>query len=239
MNFYYVSLGMILLVGIPTVWEDLKYKKIRNKWIVFGFLSGVLLFLVSYPFNLVSLGYLLKVVINTLISLVAGFIVWKLGLWPAGDAKFFTLISFLLPLHYYKETYLNHFPSFVLLLNIFIPFLFFLIFRSLFAFLSAPKAGLETALLNLNLKNAKKLFFNITIGLLFYFLMSKFVFRSGPNLFSFFVFFLAFLIINFLLDIYTNERIRQTIPFAPWIFFGAVLTVLIKSNVISFIYTLF
>jgi len=239
MSFYYASLSIILLASIPTVWEDIKYKKIKNRWMIFGFLSGVLLFLVSYPFGLISFGYLSKIIVNTLISLLAGFVIWKFGLWPAGDAKFFTLISFLLPLHYYKETYLNYFPSFVLLLNIFIPFLFFLIFRSLFTFLSAPRAGLETALSNLNLKNAKKLFFNITIGLLFYFLMSKLVFRSGPNLFSFFVFFLAFLVINFLLDIYTNERIRQTIPFAPWIFFGAIATVFIQGSVISFIYKFF
>ncbi|MDI6605604.1 MAG: hypothetical protein QME65_00430, partial [Candidatus Omnitrophota bacterium] len=49
-------------------------------------------------------------------------------IWAAGDAKLFIVYTLLIPLDYYSKSYLPYFPSFTLLLNIFIPlFLFILI----------------------------------------------------------------------------------------------------------------
>jgi hypothetical protein len=45
---------------------------------------------------------------------------WHWNAWSAGDAKLFALFSFLLPLRFYSNTYLSYFPSFALLINIFV-----------------------------------------------------------------------------------------------------------------------
>jgi len=52
--------------------------------------------------------------------------------WSAGDAKLFFVFSLLIPISYYSKSYLPVFPSFALLVNIFIPILLFLIFASCF-----------------------------------------------------------------------------------------------------------
>lgn len=56
---------------------------------------------------------------------------WQLKLWSAGDAKLFAVYAFLIPLHFYSKSYISHFPSFNLLVNLFIPILFVLIVGAL------------------------------------------------------------------------------------------------------------
>ena len=80
----------------------------------------------------ISFNYFSKIALNSLIALAFGFIMWKYGLMAAGDAKLFFVFSFLLPLRYYSQSYLPLFPSFVLLINIYIPVFFFILMESLY-----------------------------------------------------------------------------------------------------------
>jgi len=122
----YVFLIPIFVIGLLTSFEDYKYGKIKNKWIKIGFLWGITVLglitlrsFFSIP-SMIYFSYLNQILINTIIAFIIGGIMWYWAIWSAGDAKLFTLFSFLLPLEFYSNTYLFYFPSFALLLNIFI-----------------------------------------------------------------------------------------------------------------------
>lgn len=131
----YFIIPVILIIGIITSWEDFYIGRVRNKWLKFGLIYGLVFFTffilknALFPHLGYSIGldikfsyiYLAKVYSNTCISILIGFYMWKKGLFAAGDAKLFMLIAFLLPLKYYWKSYLPYFPSFALLLNIFLP----------------------------------------------------------------------------------------------------------------------
>jgi len=132
----YFLLIPIFIIGFITSFEDFKYGKIKNKWIKIGFLWGLAIFSLYIFWNLFFLFlqylkiapssvfllrfyYLAEIFLNTSIALLVSFLMWHWKVWSAGDAKLFTLFSFLLPLKFYANTYLSYFPSFALLLNIF------------------------------------------------------------------------------------------------------------------------
>lgn len=149
MIFNYTLLGVILVVGLITSYQDFRERKIRNKWILLGLFSGLAVYsllIISYfsDQNLLNFlvveevasafpMYLGRVFLNGLIALIFGYILWKFDLWAAGDGKLFALFSFLLPLQYYWRTTLPVFPSFVLMVNIFTPLLLFLILENIFS----------------------------------------------------------------------------------------------------------
>lgn len=64
--------------------------------------------------------YLAKVAANAALALLAGFLMWWFGLWAAGDAKMFAVLTLLLPLSTYRGAYMPAFPAYVLLFNTFV-----------------------------------------------------------------------------------------------------------------------
>lgn len=161
MIFDILFLPIVLFIGLVTSYEDIKYGRVRNKWIRLGLIWGLVViafFFVWYfiaspishfyysriahlpvdasrPVFTVSLTYLGKVVLNAAIALMVAFLMWRFDAWGAGDAKLFFVFSLLLPLKYYWKSYLPLFPSFVLLTNIFIPVLLYLFFKSVIHYL--------------------------------------------------------------------------------------------------------
>jgi len=227
----YLFLGAILLISVLVEIEDAKSKKIRNKLIVAGFLAGFLLFLAAYGFGIYNkFDYLIKVIINVAISFLAGFAIWRLGFWSAGDAKLFILFSFLLPLYYYQKTFLDYFPSFVLIINCFIAFLIFLIFKSFYFWFKSAVDLIKNKKIRKEIlteyldekknkligffKNKKiflKMFFKISVGLLIYFILARFLFKSGFQPKIFFIFFFVFFAINALIGFYINKYSKEKI----------------------------
>jgi len=159
MIFDYLFLPALTFIAGITAYQDLKYGKIKNKWIILGLSYGLVVIALLFAWDLlaqplskfyylkikqlapdssmpvftVSFSYLLILIVNFLISVVASFLMWRFRAWSAGDAKLFFAFSLLLPLKYYSKTYLPFWPSFVLLVNIFIPvFVFFTIKASVF-----------------------------------------------------------------------------------------------------------
>jgi len=156
-----LMLPMLFFIGLVTSYEDLKYGKVRNKWIILGLAWGLLVligftlwYLVASPIThfyysnilklpsgspvsvfTVNISYLLKSFLNAFLAFLIGFLIWRSGAWAAGDAKLFFVYALLIPLTYYWKSYLPYFPSFVLLINIFIPILFYLLIRSLVYYL--------------------------------------------------------------------------------------------------------
>ena len=96
----YWFLPIILFLGVITSYEDIKYGKIRNKWIILGLIYLVvvyiILFLVYNIYNL-NVTYLYFLLINGTLALLAGFLIWYICLWTAGDAKLFFVYALLIP----------------------------------------------------------------------------------------------------------------------------------------------
>lgn len=120
----------LLLVGFLSIFTDIKKKKIYNKVIFFGFVLGVILFL-YFLINNYNGAYLVSMLTNFFISLFISYVLWFLNCWSAGDAKLFSLFCFLLPLSFYENSNYPFFPSFNILINLFIPVIIFLVFLSL------------------------------------------------------------------------------------------------------------
>jgi len=212
--FNYLSLGIIFGLSAVILFEDIKKKKIKNKWIVLGFGAGFLLFLAGFAYGPINFGYLINVSINTGISFLIGFGIWRLNFWPAGDAKLFILFSFLLPLYHYQNTYLNYFPSIALLINSFVIFLIFLILKSTyFLFQSLYLDDKKYKLISFfrNKKIFLKMFFRISIGLLIYFILAKFLFKSSFQPKTFFLFFFIFFAIDALISFFINKYSKEKI----------------------------
>jgi hypothetical protein len=117
---------LILALGLVISYEDIRFGKIRNLWIIRGLIAGSALhglFIVFYnllPGNLsVDLSYIQLVILNTAIAFFCSILMWKMKVWSAGDSKLFTLFAFLLPLNYYANSFINYFPAMNLLINIF------------------------------------------------------------------------------------------------------------------------
>ena len=134
-------LPAIFFIGLVTSYEDIKYGKIRNKWIMAGIYWGLsalfLLFILklasplmksySLPVLTMPFSYFWKALLNAALAIIVSFIMWRFNVWTAGDAKLFIVYSLLIPLSYYWRSNLLFFPSFALLINIFfIVFLYFL-----------------------------------------------------------------------------------------------------------------
>jgi hypothetical protein len=148
----YLFLPPLVFIGLVTSYQDFRYGKIRNKWIIFGATWGIGIWLLLLgwsqlshvisqshfmDFALIMPSYILKVAVNSSISLVVGYLLWYFDLWSAGDAKLFFVISLLLPLKYYWKSAFPFFYSAILLINIFSFALVFLVFKSMFTIIKS------------------------------------------------------------------------------------------------------
>lgn len=193
----YFLVAVIFAVSFVILAEDWKTGKIRNKWLALGFISGLFCYLFlavwsfagywgitafSHSFFYYPSRYFLIVAANFGLSVLVSFLFWQYRLWSAGDAKFFILLSFLLPLKYYSKGFLPYFPSSALLANIFMPIFLFLaagiivdffvniataFYKYKLAFLAPYWEGFKVNLKN-NAKNKKKIFvFGVSFTLTF------------------------------------------------------------------------
>jgi hypothetical protein len=150
----FLFLPVIIFIGAITSYEDSRIGIVRNKWIKFGFFWGVgtILLLLLYSFFAKELShfffstlankpdenkiftifpsYLFKQLANAATALLIAFVMWKRRVWAAGDAKLFFIFALLLPLKYYQKSYFPLFPSFVLLINIFMPIFCYFMLRA-------------------------------------------------------------------------------------------------------------
>ena len=189
----YLFLPMLFLIGLITSYQDFRYGKIKNKWIVLGLAWGVgiyVLFLIQgiIAEPIISSSYIFKVFVNSFIALIVGYLLWHFNLWSAGDAKLFFVFALLLPLGYYWRTAVPYFPSSVLLINTFIPALIFLMFLGIFcvfkkgfSFFKTPKTfgteQIKKKLLSFkqNIKINYLNYLKIGIGFLLLFLIFKII----------------------------------------------------------------
>lgn len=127
-NIFLMSSFVAFFLGFLTSYDDLTIGKIKNKYILYG-LTAAVIFNIYYLFH--GPAYFQAVLLNSFIGLATGFFFYVAGIWTAADGKLFFIFSCLVPLSIYKLGYVNYFPSFVLLLNTFLPVFFFLFFNLL------------------------------------------------------------------------------------------------------------
>ncbi len=228
MIFNYLFLGVILLVSLVICWEDIQHKKIRNKLILIGLLLGAILFGGSYFLGWINNYYLKVVFFNTVIAIVVSFLIWKMGFWPAGDSKYFILIAFLLPIHYYNKSYLEYFPSFILLVNIFILFVGIILVkviyfnsRSFIIFSAKTNRGelkqkffqvVNTLIVNMqNVSNWKKWGKGMLLGGMMYFILSFFIYKRSIDLVPFFIYSTAFGLFDVIFNFYNQSFAKKSI----------------------------
>jgi len=141
MPFSLLFLIPLLIIGVICSYTDIKYGKIRNSCILVGlawvFIVYILLGVYSFFYlgQIENINYFGKMLLNGFITLTVGYLLWHFRLWTAADAKLFTLYALLIPLEFYSKSYFPYFPSFLLLINVFIPlFLLLMIKASVFGF---------------------------------------------------------------------------------------------------------
>lgn len=135
----------IVILGIITSYTDIKYGKIKNKWIIIFFLYGILIygiyFFYSYfadtPFVFsilvgekeIEYSIFIQVLSNLFLSVVFGVVIWLFNIWSAADAKLFIIFSFLMPLTIYTTDFIRYFPGLIIAINSIFIFIFFFIYR--------------------------------------------------------------------------------------------------------------
>jgi hypothetical protein len=116
--FSLLSVVNLLAFGLVFSYTDLKFGKIYNKSVAWGFISGFLILVYFYG-NGFDGNYLKRLLINGSIALFFSYFLWFTRKWSAGDAKIFSFFSFFLPLEYYQHNYLKFFPAVNILINAF------------------------------------------------------------------------------------------------------------------------
>lgn len=229
MFYNYIALGIIFGISLAVGWEDIRYKKIRNNWIILGFALGFTLLATFYVIGLTKFDYIEKVALNTSISFLVGFAIWKGGFWPAGDSKLFTLLAFLLPLHYYWKSYLEYFPAFILLANTFFAFLIFMFFKIIFIlsgklwFFLREGNSLEKikdiirekikkiAKIKIHSKNIIKFLSFFAFSILIYATINSFYFKQAFNPKSFLISMIVLGILRYLVKVYAKLYSQKSI----------------------------
>lgn len=117
----------IIYLGIRTSYTDIKKGVIKNRDILFGILYAVVVYSIIILFYIytkttVRPGYFIEFFSNCITALIIGFALWHFKIWSAADGKLFFAYSLLIPFAVYKHSYVQYFPSFVLLINVFMPF---------------------------------------------------------------------------------------------------------------------
>lgn len=123
----HVSTAVLLIIGVFAGIEDIREGKIRHRWIIFGLVSGSILFLLSV------LGWggggPLPTIRNFVIATLVAFGLWHHGMWSGGDAKLFATFAFLIPVETYTAPTSRWFPALDFLINTIAPALFIVMVR--------------------------------------------------------------------------------------------------------------
>ena len=113
----YIQSFIICALCIYTSFTDIKSKKIYNKIIIYAFTLSSVVYICL--FREIEKTFIINHIINVFITLVLSFAFFYFKIWAAGDAKLFTLISYMIPFSLYEVNDHNIFPSMYLLIFVF------------------------------------------------------------------------------------------------------------------------
>ena len=192
---------LITFIGFICSFTDLKEKKIYNKVLLFGLILGTIAFL-YFIFNNWNGPYFISMIVNLIISILIAYSLWFFRCWSAGDAKLFSLFSFLLPLSFYSNSNYPFFPSFNILINLFIPVIIYLLILSLVNIIQKKKFDFE------NFSNQFVSFFKVSFIYLFLFIIISKFFQGFLNE-NYFFFQILYFIFIFISIKYINKFLSE------------------------------
>lgn len=107
---------IVLALGCLSSYTDIRFRLIRNQHIKLALLAGLLVYLYlslskTLPFNY-------QLIVNILLGISLGFLLYFLRIWGAGDGKLFFAYCLLVPVSRYSQLF--GFASIALLINIFL-----------------------------------------------------------------------------------------------------------------------
>lgn len=120
MNLLWFMFPFIVLLGIVTSYQDIKTKKIRNKWIITALIVSLVMHVILFSLGITEVEYGVKLGTFVFFSFVIGVFLYMFGLWSAGDAKLFTAYVSLIPLSIYQKNSTSFHPLGILI-NTFVP----------------------------------------------------------------------------------------------------------------------
>jgi hypothetical protein len=137
MELIYYFLPAIILLGIITSYEDLKFGKIRNRYVISSLFYALIVNMIIMGYFALNKGwinysYLIGWVTGILFALILGFMLWYNKFWTAGDAKLYMAYSALVPLSAYNFGYIKYANSLVILINTFVPLALFYFIKIMF-----------------------------------------------------------------------------------------------------------
>lgn len=136
-----IFLPIIVLFGIAVSYSDIKHGKIRNKHLLWAMLAAIITYTILFFLGIADSRYIGRLSINFILSLFFSILLWQANMWNAADAKLFSVYSLLLPLTFYRNTYISLFPSFILLVNAFVPFFIYSFIKAVFSISAGQKKG--------------------------------------------------------------------------------------------------
>lgn len=261
---------MILFLGVVTSYEDIKFGKIRNKWILLGlgyfFTTNAVIILFFNDIYKLNFDYFVFLLLNGFLALIAGVLLWYLGLWTAGDAKLFFAFLLLLPVSNsnfnFDDVLINIFvPLSVILI---IPLLFKIKKKEFFAVFELESLLFTVLFLFAAIWPISKIaefaqFHELNLIAIFLILLFLLKFKKYNNWIFLALILLAFLRIIFDNSVYLFEtwvffalvlglilifglvltsskfNKKDTISFAPFIFFGVLLQMLLTKNIVYYL----
>lgn len=152
---------VILIIGAITSYQDCRTSKIKNKWIVLSMIYVISIYFLIWFMSSVCLDgqsaqytkaffYTLfwkfdKWCINAGVSAIVAFVIWRMRMWGAGDAKLFIAYAMLIPMGKYSRSYFDYnFSSFFLLLAAFVPPTIIIVSKALYLSFIKAKLKLKT-----------------------------------------------------------------------------------------------
>ncbi|MFC1517795.1 hypothetical protein ACFL5G_04465 [Candidatus Margulisiibacteriota bacterium] len=226
--FSILNVSLVIVLGVVTSYSDIVLKKVYNNALQRYFFIGVLIFIIFLGISLAgqakgmyNLFYFRDVLINAFTAFLVAIIFWYLHVWAAADAKLFAVYAFLLPLSFYANQYLKYFPSFLLLLNIFMPALLYLLFKFTLFLIGEIMVSKKKYLQRLkkNISAHRKVWLSNILG------------------------YLAIFIITGILQKYINLALGKYFPiqglaFMSLFFVRKILTRLLQSKAVPYIFAL-
>lgn len=101
----WLIVSMITILGVVVSYEDIRFGKIRNTFIIMGFISSIIIYSSLYFMGIVQFNHLIFRILIVLSVLCIGILLWLLGMWSPGDAKLVTMVSSLIPLNIDKPIF--------------------------------------------------------------------------------------------------------------------------------------
>ncbi|MGM5483194.1 MAG: hypothetical protein ACQESF_07045, partial [Nanobdellota archaeon] len=133
LNLLWFQLPMILLLGVVTSYTDIKFGKIRNKWILIALAYGTAIYFGAFLLHHLTASslkltlivdgkeeiysFFLQTLSNFLVSLLVGVLLWLYRMLSAADAKLYIAFSLLTPVTVYSAEFVRYFPGAILLIN--------------------------------------------------------------------------------------------------------------------------